>query len=95
MIRGLEIGCQSISDPTLPSVEQIKNSYPVKEIREHMKEYRSGRRKYIHKQSLLFIELLKKSEKHRIIYLILSDIYTIFRPIGASFRSWVHRNAHV
>ena len=87
MIRGLEIGCQSISDPTLPSMSQIKESFPVKEIRENIKEYRSGRRKYVYKQSLLLIELLKKSEKHRIIYVILSDIYTLFKPVLTFFRS--------
>ncbi len=92
MIRGLEIGCQSISDPTLPSVEQIKNSYPVKEIRTHIKEYRSGRLEYVHKQSRNFIELMKKSDKYRIIYIIISDIHTIFCPALTSFKSQVRPN---
>jgi hypothetical protein len=95
MIRGLELGCQSISDPTLPSMEQIKESFPVKEIRENIKEYRSGRRKYIHKQSRLFIDLLKESEKHRIIYVILSDIFTIFRPVLELVRSQFRVNENV
>jgi hypothetical protein len=94
MIRGLEIGCQSIADPTLPSMGQIKNSYPVKEIRENIKEYRSGRLKYAHKQTRNFIELLKNSEKHRIIYLILSDIYTIFKPVLTFFRSRIPAYDH-
>jgi hypothetical protein len=74
MIRGLEIGCHSISDPTFPSMDQIKESFPVKEIRVNIKEYRSGRREYVHKQSRLFIDLLKKNEKSKIIYIIISDI---------------------
>jgi hypothetical protein len=95
MMRGLEIGCHSISDPTLPSLDQIKESFLVKEIRANIKEYRSDRRKYVHKQSRLFIDLMKNNDKFDIIYIIISDIYTIFSPVLTFFRSRFRVNENV